>query len=191
MHPIRNAIVAASVLMVGGCGSHASSQQASHTPAPQSSPTSSAKGWALKTHVNQMTDKKSTFAVDTSTGSSSEYTARFPALLIVACPGAGQKAQLFATDIASLYGMKGGSNDNSYPVNIRFDKNKPFKWDLAYSSSAHGYFFADPAEFLKKASKAQRMLIQYTQGDSQNTQIIVAFDMAGLSGVLNDMHCNW
>lgn len=195
MHPIRNAIFIVSALIIAGYGPHASSRQSSHIPSrafsQKSSPASPANGWTLETHVNQMTDKKTIFATDTSTGSSSDYIARFPATLLLACPGAGQKAQMFTPDIAPMFGIKGDSGGNGYPVNIRLDKNRPFKWRLAYSNRAQGYFFDEPAEFLRKASRSTRMLIEYTQGGSQNSKVIVAFDMSGLSEALNKMHCNW
>lgn len=171
MNPIRVAIFVVSALTLAACDSHAASPSA----------------WSIKTHVDQMTDKKTSYAVDTAKSSITDnYGQTFTPRLLMACPSAGNKVQI-GIQLGAV--MSGDIIRNIHPANVRFDKNKEFKTFLSADGSGNGYYFNDPSVFLREGSKAEHMLFQFTTALLSNEKT-VNFDISGMNDVLKKMQCH-
>ena len=171
MNPIRVAIFAVSALTVTACDSHAASPSA----------------WSIKTHVDQMTGKKTSYAVDAAKSPFTTYLGMKETVrLLLDCPRPGNEPEMMLSIGAVL---NGDIVNNIHPANIRFDESKEFRWNLSALSNGNGYMFNDPVQLLKKGSKAKRMLLQFTT-EPLGQQKIVDFDMSGTKAVLNKLQCH-
>lgn len=170
------AILAVSTLALCGCGSHSSSAKAA----------SSGSAWSIKTNTNQMTDQKTVYAVDTAKSSVTQMGLSFTPELVLGCTGPGYKnVELDIVEIPAF----GNLVNNIQTVNIRFDKDKVFAWQVETLTGGHGgYSFANIANFLGKAGKSNRMLFQYPS--AFGPQQVVDFDISGMNDVLKKLSCH-
>lgn len=180
MNPYRTAIFAIAALTLSGCGSHSSS----------SNNASAANAWSIKTSVNQMTNQKMVYAVDTAKSSiANTYGMKYSPELILACGGAAKKEVGLFISLGNVAVISGDIARNVHPVNIRFDNNTELKWNVSASNNGKGYFFNDPVKLLGKASNAKRMLFQFTTM-LNSQQEVVNFDISGTNDVLKKMQCH-
>lgn len=170
MNTPRIAIFALAVVALIACGTHAAS----------------ASAWSVKTHVDQMTGKKYIYAVDAAKAPLTNYLGMKETVrLVLGCSAHGATpTMMLSTDVV----INGDIINNIRPANIRFDKHKEFKWNLAALSSGNGYIFNNPMQLLRRGISARRMLIQFTTEPS-GQQKILDFNIVGMHDVLNNMHC--
>ncbi|HYW76349.1 MAG TPA: hypothetical protein VFA48_06950 [Gammaproteobacteria bacterium] len=133
-----------------------------------------------------MTGDKYIYAVDAAKSPLTTYLGMKETVrLILGCSAPGTTpTMMLSTDVV----INGDIINNIHPTNIRFDKNKEFKWNLSALSGGNGYIFNNSVQLLRNGSSARRMLIQFTTEPS-GQQKILDFNIVGMPDVLNHMHC--
>lgn len=173
MNIFRAAIFVVSAFILSACGSNSSASNA----------------WKIKSHVDKMTDQKTTYAIDTAKSSiTNNYGMKFTPQLILGCKAAGQQAEAYL-NLGDVAVISGDIVNNVHPVKIRFDKNQAINWNLAASDNGKAYSFNNPAAFLKKASSAQKMLLQFNTALLSN-QMLINFDISGVSDIISKLKCH-
>lgn len=171
MNISRNTLLAISALFFGVGIPHAAS----------------ANGWTIKTHVDQMTDQKTVYAIDQANSPITGLLGTYTPELLMTCGRSGNNTEL----AIALGGTVGGGDltSNNRPVNIRFDKHKEFKTQiyLPPQQSNGVYGFSEQSRILRDGSKAKRMLFQFTT--AYNQKKIIDFNISGMNDALNEMHC--